>query len=267
MSPLRYFSRFEKADASQSVTFPTHRYEWEQSQPLRQSSVQLTGASYDYDQLEGAPALKGNGIERVRCMSSGLPAEMDDEIDDIKVIASWGRGKAWTTGASGERWAWARLVEMPQLSFTVENVSTYPIIMTFERYSDWYDEDPIGYEGEFAISSDPQTIAVTNPGTAPVRNMIIIVKDPTAQPFKLTNTTTGYVIEHDNFSGWFRFDTALNTVERSGDSGATWDDDSMWFVRQDGQVAMMALAPGANSIIVDNVNSGDVIFDFYGAYA
>src|ERR1041385_1912743 len=116
MSPLRYFSRFEKADGSVSITFPTHRYEWEQSQPLRGSTVELTGANYSYDQLEGAPALRGNGIERVRCMSSGLPADMDDDIDEIKTIGSWGRGKAWTTGASGEGWAWGRLGGMPPLS-------------------------------------------------------------------------------------------------------------------------------------------------------
>lgn len=135
MSPLRYFSRFEKADGSQSVTFPTHRYEWEQSQPLLQSSVQLTGAHYNYDQLEAGPSIKGNGIERVRFLTVGQPADMDDEIDDIKAIASWGRGKAWTTGASGERWAWARLAEMPSLTFTVENVRHAPVLLLFERYS------------------------------------------------------------------------------------------------------------------------------------
>ncbi len=270
MSPLRYFSRFEKADGSVSITFPTHRYEWEQSQPLRGSTVELTGAHYLYDQLEGAPAIRGNGIERVRCMSSGLPAEMDDDIDEIKTIGSWGRGKAWTTGASGERWAWARLVEMPQLSFTVENVSTYPIIMLFERFSDWYDEDPIGEYGGgiFTLASDPETVFVTNPGNVEVNNAVITVKGP-FYGLKITNDDTGYVLESDSAGGagdWLRFDAGRNTVEFSDDSGATWTDDQANFVRAPGQVALMVFAPGANSLTIDGASGADVVVDMYGAH-
>lgn len=277
MTVLRYLFMFDNARmsasgiiaATASGVFPTYRYEYEQSQALRQSTVQLTGASYDYDQLEGAAALKANGVERVRFLDVGDPDDMNADIDAFKALASYGRGRIWTQTApgSGQRWAWARLAEMPTLSFTVENRRHAPVFLTFERSSDWYDAEPVGAAGEFAISSDPQTISVTNPGTIAVRNMIITVKDPTAQPFKLTNSTTGYVIEHNDYGAWFRFDTGRNTVEYSTDSGATWDDESQFFVRQDGQVGMMVLAPGANSIIVDNVNGGDVIFEFYGANA
>jgi hypothetical protein len=277
VSVLRYLFMFDNARATTSGiiaatasgVFPTHRYEYEQTQALRQSNVQLTGASYDYDQLEGAAAPKANGNERVRFLDVGDPDDMNADIDMWKSLPSYGRGRIWTQTApgSGLRWAWARLTEMPSLSFTVENRRHAPVILNFERSSDWYDAEPVGGAGEFAIGSDPDTISVTNPGTESVRKMVITVKDPTAQPFKLTNSTTGYVIEHNNFGAWFRFDTGRNTVETSTDSGATWDDDSTWFVRQDGQVGMMVLAPGANSIIVDNVNGGDVIFEFYGAYA
>lgn len=271
MSPLRYFSRFEKADSSASLTFPTHRYEWEQSQPLRGSTVELTGAHYLYDQLEGAPAVKGNGLERVRCMSSGLPAEMDDDIDDIKAIASWGRGKAWTSGASGERWAWARLVEMPQLSFTVENVSTYPIIMLFERFSDWYDEDPIGeYENAaFTVGSDPETVFVTNPGNIEVDNAVITVKGPFSG-LVITNDDTGYVLESSTVGGagtdWLRFDAGRNTVEVSDDSGSTWTDDQANFVRAPGQIALMKMQAGVNSLTIEGANGADVVVEMYGAH-
>jgi hypothetical protein len=160
VSPLRYLSRFENAAGTQSVTFPTHRYEWEQSQPLLQSSVQLTGAPYMYDQLEGAPALKGNGFERVRFLDVGDAPDIDDDFDRFKAMGTWGRGKVFTTGTSGERWAWARLSEMPSLSFTVDNVRHVPILLLFERFSDWYG---VAGGGVFSIGSDPETIVVNNP--------------------------------------------------------------------------------------------------------
>lgn len=271
MSPLRYLSRFEKADGSASVTFPTHRYEYEQSQPLRNSSVELTGAHYNYDMLEGAPALKSNGIERVRCMSSGDPADMDNEVDDINQIMSWGRGKAWTTGASGERWAWARLVEKPQLSFTVENVSTYPIILQFERFSDWYDEEPIGEYGNgiFTLASDPETVFVTNPGNVDVFNAVITVKG-TFSGLRITNDDTGYVLETSTIgaasSDWIRFDAGRNVVEFSDDSGATWSDDQENFVRAPGQIALMVMQADANSLTFEGASGADVVIDMYGAH-
>lgn len=271
MSPLRYFSRFEKADGSASVTFPTHRYEWEQSQNLIGSTIQLTGAHYLYDQLEGAPAIKANGIERVRFMSSGLPSEMDDEIDEIKTIMSWGRGKAWSTGASGERWAWMRLTSAPQLSFTVENVSTFPVILEFERFSDWYDEEPIGeYEGAiFTVGTDPETVSVINPGNAPVYNAAITVKGPFSG-LVITNDDTGYVLETSSVgagaSDWWRADAGRNVVEISDDSGATWTDDQANFVMAPGQVALMVMQAGANSLTIEGANGADVVVEMSGAH-
>jgi hypothetical protein len=269
VSPLRYLSRFEKADGSTSITFPTYRYEWESTQPLLQSSVQLVGANYSFDQMGGAAPLKANGIERVRFLDVGQPANVDDDFDDLKAMMLWGRGKVWTTGASGNRWAWARLTEMPTISFTVENVAHFPILLLFERFSDWYDEDPVGYEGEFAIASDPQTISVVNPGNAPVLNAIITVKGPFSG-LVITNDDTGYVLESSSVgagsSDWIRFDAGRNTVEISDDSGATWTDDSANFVRTDGQVALMVIDPGSNSFTIEGANGADVVFEFSGAW-
>lgn len=271
MSATRRPLKFESASGSISYSWPRYNLEYDYTQPLLASSVPLTGAHYEYDQLEGAPSIKGVGTHTVRFLMVGTPSALETELDEMKSkLYSIGRGKFFLEDSDGaQRWCWARMTSMPDIRLGVTNRETIPVIISWRQFSDFYDAEPIGDhdEGVFTISSDPDTIVVTNPGSADVRNMVITVKDPTAQPFKLTNTTTGYVIEHNNFSGWYRFDTGRNTVERSGDSGATWDDDSTWFVRQDGQVGMMLLAPGANSIIVDNVNSGDVIFDFYGAYA
>lgn len=271
MSPLRWLSRFEKADGSTGITFPTNRYEWESTQPLVQESVQLTGANYKYDMLEGAPAIKDNGTEIVRFYQVGDPANVDDAFDDLKAMLAWGRGKAWTTGASGNRWAWARLSEMPSLSFTVDNVAHFPIILKFERFSDWYDENPIDeYENAaFTVGSDPETVFVTNPGNAPVYNAIITVKGPFSG-LVITNDDTGYVMESSTVgagaSDWLRFDAGRNTVEVSDDSGATWTDDQANFVRADGQVALWVHAPGANSVTIEGANGADVVFEMHGAH-
>lgn len=281
MSPLRYLSRFENAAGTVSVVFPTHRYEWEQSQPLLASTAQLTGASYGFDQLGGAPAVKGNGVERVRFLDVGEADELDDDNDRFKAMMSWGRGKAWTTGAAGNRWAWARLAEMPSLSFTVDNLRHEPVLLLFERFSDWYEADAIGAAGEFSISTDPQTIVVTNPGNAPVRNAIITIKGPTAggNP-KITNnsaflpgTTTPYVLEFDNdlpTDAWYRIDCGRNTAEVTFDAGLTWDpvgpDVGASLVRADGQVALMVFEAGVNSLVCDDCDGGEVIVELSGAW-
>lgn len=170
MSVLRYLFMFDNArmtasgivGPTASGVFPTYRYEYEQTQALRQSNVPLTGANYDYDQLEGAAGLKANGNERVRFLDVGDADDMNADIDAFKVLASYGRGRIWTQTApgSGLRWAWARLTEMPSLSFTVDNYRHAPVILNFERYSDWYGE---AVSEEFAINSDPDTIVVDNP--------------------------------------------------------------------------------------------------------
>lgn len=269
MSPLRWLSHFENATGTVSVIFPTHRYEWEPSQPLLQSSMQPTGANYSYDQMEGGAAIKGNGMERVRFLDVGDAEDLDDDFDRFKGMMAWGRGKAWTTGASGNRWAWARLSEMPSLSFTVDNVRHVPVLLLFERFSDWYDAEPIGEAGEFTLDADPDTISVTNPGNADVYNSIVTVKGP-FEGLVITNSTTGYVIESSRVatlsSEWLRFDAGRNTVEFSDDSGATWVDDSANVVRHDAQVALMVMAPGANSVRIDGADTAEVVFDLHGAW-
>jgi len=173
VSVLRYLFMFDNGKmttasgivATASGVFPTHRYEYQQEQPLLASTVQLTGASYGFDQLGGAPSIKGNGVEQVRFLDVGAASGINADIDSFKAMQTYGRGRIWTQTApgSGLRWAWARLAAMPSLSFTVDDASVVaPVFVTFDRFSDWYG-DPIGAAGEFTLSSDPQTIVVTNP--------------------------------------------------------------------------------------------------------
>lgn len=102
-----------------------------------------------------------------------------------------------------------------------------------------------------------------------VRNAVITVKGPFSEP-KITNTTTGYVVESSSVgaypSDWLRFDAGRNTVEISDDDGATWTDDQANFVRAPGQVGLMEFAPGANSLTVEGANGGDVVVSYFEAF-
>lgn len=274
---IRFLYRFESADATQGKTWPTNLYEYEQGQDLLASSLALTGAGYEFDQLGSAPAVKADATERVRFLVTGTQASIDQTIDELKALANIGRGRVWTKGAAGDfRWAWARMTVMPALSLSFENLGHAPVSLTFVRSSDWHDEETIGYEGEFTLSSDPETINVVNPGNAPVYDAIITVKGAfsglviTNNSALVPGTETPYVLETASIGAsaadWIRFDAGRNTVEISNDSGATWTDDSGNFVRADGQVRLMVFGPGANELVVDGAASCDVVVEMYGAW-
>jgi len=257
--------------ATASGVFPTHRYEYQQEQPLLYSMVPLTGANYGFDQMGGGAAIKANGVEVVRFLDVGAASGINADVDRFKAMQTYGRGRIWTqvAPASGLRWAWARLAAMPSLSFTVEDASVVqPVFVTFERFSDWYG-DPIGAAGEFTLGSNPQTITVTNPGSTPVKNAIITVKN-TFNGLVITNTTTGYVLASSRVgaasSDWLRFDAGRNTVQFSSNSGATWADGSANFIRAADQVGLMVMAPGPNSVTIAGANGAAIVFDFAEAW-
>lgn len=102
-----------------------------------------------------------------------------------------------------------------------------------------------------------------------VRNAIITVNGP-FDGLKITNTTNGYVLESTTVgagsSDWLRFDSGRNTVELSDDSGATWTDDQVRFVRAPGQVGLMVIDPGTNDFQVEGANGGTVVVEFYETF-
>lgn len=271
--PLRWLSRVEKLDGSRTVIFPTHRYEYEQAQALQSAMMQLVGEDYAFDQLGDAPALKENGSERVRFLDVGDAEDIDDDVDKFKEIAGWGTVKVITSGAAGERWAKARPEAMPQISFTVDNLRHMPVMMTFTRSTNWF---VVESEDEFTLSSDPETIVVTTPGNAIALDPIIIIKGP-FNGLKITNlsaflegTTTPYILETSSVgttaADWIKFDARQNSVELSDDSGATWADDSFNYVLQPGQLRLMILNAGANSLAIEGADTCDVVVTYTGVW-
>lgn len=262
--PTRYFSKFIRSDDSESVSWPGNRFEYEQRQDLLQADMPLVGESYSYDQAGSRAALKSNATETVRFLDVNDADIVDQDIDNFKRILDWGIGKIVTKGADGsERWAWGRPASMPDISFTVENIRHWPIVMTFIRSSDFY---TVEHDEEIDISSNPQTVSVTVLGNAEVHDVILIVKGPATNPSITNNTallegtTTPYKVESTtdpaSSSVWLRFNCRTNKVEKSTNSGSTWVDDSDNYVMQDGQLRLMVLKPGVNSLVVAGVTGG-----------
>jgi hypothetical protein len=265
MAPRRYFIRFEKSDGSEAAIWKTNRYEYEQRQTLQLANMPLVGESYSFDNQGPEPSIKGNGSEAVRFLNLGDEDDIDIDIDNFKRIVDWGVGKIVTRGADGtERWAWGRPTDMPNLSFQVDQVYHQPVMVTFDRSSNFY---ATAHDDLFNVS-DPQTVVVTNGGNADALDVIVIFKGPATANVSLINstallpgTTTPYKIESTRVlaasTDWLKFDGRRNEVMRSANSGATWVDDAGNAVLQSGQLRMMLLKPGDNSLVVDNV-SGDI---------
>jgi hypothetical protein len=265
MAPRRWFVRFEKEDGSEVAIWKTNRYEYEQRQALQLAGMPLVGESYSFDNQGTEPSIKGNGSEAVRFLNLGDEDDIDIDIDNFKRIVDWGVGKIVTRGADGtERWAWGRPTDMPNLSFQVDQVYHQPVMLTFDRSSNFYGVE----HDELIPTNGTETVVVTNNGNADALDVIIIAKGLTTSPLSVENlsatlpgTTTPYKVESTTVlpagSDWLKFDGRRNEVMKSANSGGTYADDSANAVLQDGQLRMMVLKPGANSLLVTNI-FGDI---------
>src|SRR5688572_21109340 len=138
--------KFTSIDGSLSYTWPRYALEVDSTQPLEASQVQLVGADYDYDLLGDAPARKANGTETVRYLLIGEADAVNAELDTMKAtLHRIGRGWFYTAGAAGEapRRALARLVQMPDIRLTPTDRQRVPVILTFNRSSDYFEPEPI----------------------------------------------------------------------------------------------------------------------------
>lgn len=124
------------------VEFPGNSGLQETEQGLWNSFADLTGADYAYDQIGIGRAAKKNAIERVAFTLVGdTPAAVNDDFDDIQENLQ-GRIKLWRkddedADAANLEWAYARLQSMPVRSLNVENRRHMPVILVFERITDW----------------------------------------------------------------------------------------------------------------------------------
>jgi hypothetical protein len=118
----RYLDRFIGAD-SQTFTFPKKAYSLDDGQPLRNSIITIAGAPYVYDQRGTMPGLKDARRASHRlAIVVNEPDSGDDFDGDVQEmrqkLVRGGLGQLYTKDGDGgaERWAYARLGEMPATS-------------------------------------------------------------------------------------------------------------------------------------------------------
>lgn len=271
MVTSRYLSKFESIDGLVSYTFPLAKYEYSPRQNLRTPEDLITGGHYAYDHRGTAQALKASGQETVRFVLKGPGATMDSDLDTLRQkVLGVGLGKLYTIDAAGTagRWAYARPLEVPQISIRGDSPNLMPVIASFRRQSDWY--GTAQYGSSFPGTAGTITFNVVNDGNARVFNSIFIVKGSVTGSPALTNLTNGYLWTSNRrgttASSWFKVDAGAGSVGFSTDDGASYANDYANFGRGSLQAQFMVLEPGTNSMQLTGAGSGTISVSFYPAY-
>lgn len=101
---------------------------------------------------------------------------------------------------------------------------------------------------------------LTNPGTAPIYDVVITLTATVANPV-ITNTTTGHVIEMARTdTAVYVFDAGAPSITRNGAN------DFSSYQRVTGQVQLMRLDPGANVFTITGVTAGTIDIEALPAY-
>lgn len=271
----RLITRFTSATGSLVVEFPNAQYEWESSQGLRGATEPAAGADYHVDLLGRRPAPLDVAHERIRgLLVEADGADLDARLDTLRArLYRIGRGKLWAVAGDGaERWAWARLEAMPDVTLAVEHRRHAPVIASFVRLSDWFAVDPVVIQQR--VTTGTYELDVVNPGAAVVRQIVITLASRTAGGFSaptVTNTFTGETCGTSRVGGdghvW-RVDTGRLAVEYSTDGGDTWAFDYANFTAGPLQVGFLRLEPGINTLRFESSGSPDYDLEitFYPAW-
>lgn len=275
----RHLYRFSSPDGSVNVDFPLDEYEWEQSQDLRVPISIVAGAHYGWDHRGTQTGLKAVARERVRFLEIDTPAALDSSLDLLRGrLFQIGRGKLWTVGDDdSERWAWSRLASMPQLTLTVNDRVTQPVILEFLRLGDW--QTPALVAVSQNVTTTSADIEVTNPGTSPQSFIVMRVRANTSAGFanwRVENLTNGYIIETNlvasSVDDELRIDTERPAIEFSDDDGVSYATAVANLVIQGLPYVYpplaMILEPGGNTLRMTSTGTPDYEFvaSFYGAY-
>lgn len=168
----RILEKFESSDGARVVTFPLFAYEYESEQSLRNPEADLTGADYAVDLLGTSPGVKNSGRERLRFVNYATTPTAVDTARDVmfRDLHAIGLGKLYSIDSAGvRRWAWARIADMPSMSWKSGDIFKQSMALGFIRRSDWYSTTQRVYQ--FDLGSDDDTFTVHNNGDAPVRFM------------------------------------------------------------------------------------------------
>jgi len=274
MAGPRHIVRFESVDGLTVVTLPMARAEIESSQELRNALAVAVGMDYAVDLHGTGRAPLGTGRERLRALLAADDATaFDTDADALRAdIYSIGRGKLYSADDDGtERWSWARPRAMPDIQLSSRADRLAPVVIEFDRLSDWYDDTQTSIVT--ALTTDPQTIAVTNSGNADVRAITFLLESGSAGGFdgpSVSHALTGETWTSTRTAAGaldqLRVNAGAYTVEYTDDDGATWSDDYALFSTGSVQVGFMRFLPGAQSIEVRGCTNATLTISFYPAF-
>lgn len=274
----RILEKFESTDAATSYTFPDAEFEWRASQPLVNEFASIAGASYGYRYNGTAPAEKRLARESLSCSivapPGGTPSDVDTAYDEMKSeLWKIGQGKIFTIDRSGvRRWAYASIAAMPDMRWSAGMIFNLALGIELIRESDWFGTTLISSSGTLGAA-----VVIDNIGNAPVYNAVLTLKGTYTNPIItnstafLKNSTLNYRLsslrDGSNANHWLRYNAGSGEIEFASDA-TTFADDYANYQRQAGQVHLMRLDPGNNSIAATSGVSGSttLAYSFYPAF-
>lgn len=256
MSKWAVLKRYETMDGSVSFELPTRQAEWQSTQELQWQAGTIHGAHYGHDPFGMAAAPAAPAQERWR---STLSAEDGDVARSLPERIP--KGRLWIEMDDGsERWAIARLTQMPEFTISGPNISLIPTVFPFTRLSDWYAAEASVDQRTTTASSFAFQFNVG--GMAVTRNIVMTLMANTSGGYDnpvIRNTTTGEQVQLQvNVSrvaqtgDMVRLDVLNFRLEESTDGGSTWGDRTDVLILGNTQVSPLSLQPGGNTIAVTN---------------
>lgn len=258
--------RFESPNGTTVVTFSQIMGEWESTQDIQVGVESVHGAHYGHDQWGQAVAPVNPAEERWRAL---VPNEDVDEFRST--LHRIGRGRLYIKlNDDSERWAWARLNAIPDISLAVRGVPYVPLSLPFTRLSDWYAAAATTVNA--TLDSSPETVSVTNAGLVETRNITITLTANSAAGFDdvtIANTTTAEQVSVSRTAAngeMIRLDVLGFRLETSDDGGSTWTDITQDLALGGTQVSPLTFVPGGNVITVTGATDADISIAFYSSW-
>lgn len=276
MAEPRRLSKFTSLDGSTVYEFPTDGHVWEQPQGLRNQTVAVIGANYALDLLDTRLAPLDVASERLTFnIIADTEAEFDTARADVRSkLRRIGRGRLWAIDSAGveERWSYARLEAMPDITLEPLNITWVEVQCEFSRYSHWYAANQTQIEETI---TGTENIAVTNEGNEDVINAVIELRANAAGGFQAFTIER---LQSEEYFGSSRVADAAGSVLRidCGRRMVEYAADGLNFVNDygnvtwgAGQVDFLTLLPGLNTLRYSQsagTPNVDISITFYAAF-
>jgi len=250
----RRIEKFTSRDGADVVDFSELLVSARTSQGLRAGQFYAAGQHYPSRTHGYAPSLKMSAREELMVDPFGDPLVVDAAVDELRSLCyGIGLGQLWTIDdAAVLRWAWAALVEMPASEMGPFTQFNMPLAIAFERFSDWFSEDPV--TGSQALASGSVAFDINNAGDAKASAVTFRLRanatggfanNPTLSNARGSQALT-IALDAVSANAEVRIRNDDNAIDASTDNGATYADAYDLATLADDQVALMEIHRGVN---------------------